>query len=185
MIVTLAGRRIDAPDAIVARFPLEKSGTVYKQIQQFLMEKHATVLVSSAACGADLLALDAAGKLGIRRRVILSSEPERFRAGSVTDRPGDWGTLYDRIIAEIEAAGDLVLLQEQQSDEATYLRTNQVILDEAEKLAEEVEETRSGENTLLAVLVWEGQARKTDDITAAFGREARARAIPTTEILIS
>ena len=72
MIVTLAGRRIDAPNASIVRFPLDKSPTVHRRIQKLLEDYQVTALVSSAACGADLLALDVAGQLGIRRRVILS-----------------------------------------------------------------------------------------------------------------
>jgi hypothetical protein len=191
MIITLAGRRIDAPNAPIARFPLEQSAIVHRRIQKFLQDHQASALVSSAACGADLLALDAAGQLGIRRRIILSFEPERFRSTSVIDRPGDWGKLYDRIITEVEAVGDLVLLHEENDDEATFIRTNQAILDEAQKLAHEAQklaheaalEANTPTGNLLAVLVWEGQTRGNGDITAAFGEEARARAIPTTEIL--
>ncbi len=184
MIVTLAGRRIDAPDAPVARFPLECSTTVSQRIQELLRTNQATALVSSAACGADLLALDEAGKLGIRRRVILSFEPDRFRSTSVIDRPGDWGTLYDRIISEVEAAGDLVLLDEENADDATFLRANEAILDEAQKLAHEAAlEAATETGDLLAVLVWDGKSRGDQDITVAFREEARARAIPTTEIL--
>ena len=184
MIITLAGRRIDAPNAPIARFPLEQSPIVHRQIQTLLREMQATVLVSSAACGADLLALDAAGQLGIRRRIVLSFEPEHFRSSSVTDRPGDWGQLYDRIITEVEAAGDLVLLHEATEDEATYMRANQAILDEAQKLARETAvEANTEVGDVLAVLVWEGSSRGAGDITGAFREEARARAIPTAEIL--
>ncbi|HEY3991544.1 MAG TPA: hypothetical protein VGM01_01580 [Ktedonobacteraceae bacterium] len=183
MIVTLAGRRIDAPNAMVTRFPLEESSSVYQQIQTLLKENQATALVSSAACGADLLALEAAGQLGIRRRIILSFEPELFRSTSVTDRPGDWGKLYDRIINEVEAVGDLVLLHEKTDDAATYIRANQAILDEAQQLAREAAlEADTETDNLLAVLIWEGQSRGEGDITAAFREEAHARAIPTAEI---
>lgn len=177
MIITLAGRRIDPQDAPIARFPLEMRAIVRKRIQNLLKEHQATALVSSAACGADLLALEAAGNLGLRRRIILSFEPERFRIASVTDRPGDWGALYDQIISEVKTVGDLVLLNEEKDDDATFIRTNGVILDEAQKLAQEADA-----ETVLAVLVWEGKSRGAGDITAAFANEARARSIPVTEI---
>lgn len=180
MIVTLAGRRTDPQNAPLARFPLEQSASVRAAIEQLLKDRQATALVSSAACGADLLALEVAGRLGIRRRVVLCFAPERFRATSVIDRPGEWGPLYDRVIAEVQAAGDLVLLAEEHEDVATFLRTNQAILDEAQKLAREA---REEDGELLAVLIWEGKARGEEDITAHFRAEARARAIPTTEIL--
>ena len=49
-----------------------------------------SVLVCSAACGADLIALQAAGRVSLRRRIVLPFEPSRFRDSSVVDRPGDW-----------------------------------------------------------------------------------------------
>ena len=70
------------------------------------------VVVSSAACGADLLALEQAGGLGLRRRVVIPFDRERFRAGSVVDRPGDWGGLYDSILDAVGAQGDLVVLRD-------------------------------------------------------------------------
>ena len=116
----------------------------------------------------------------------MSFEPARFRSASVADRPGDWSQLYDRIISEVEVSGDLVLLHEKTDEAATYLRTNQAILDEAQKLARETTTEANPEiiNNLLAVLVWEGKPHSEEDITAAFREEARARAIPTTEIVI-
>lgn len=184
MIVTLAGRRIDPQNALVARFPLEKSADVRDDIEKLLKDSQATALVSSAACGADLLALEAAGQLGIRRRIVLSFEPDHFRSFSVTDRPGNWGTLYDRIIREVETAGDLVLLHEENDDDATLIRANGVILDEAQKLAHEAAlEANTETGDVLAVLVWEGKPGGSGDITAAFRAEARARSIPTAEIL--
>jgi hypothetical protein len=52
------------------------------------------MVVASAACGSDLIALDVAGELGLERRVILPFEPNRFAETSVEDRPGEWRTLY-------------------------------------------------------------------------------------------
>ena len=91
MIVALAGRRIDKPDADAPRFPLTSVDLVRGRLHHLLSVKKVTTLVCSAACGADLLALAAARDLGIRRRVILPFTRERFRVTSVVDRPGDWG----------------------------------------------------------------------------------------------
>ena len=184
MIITLAGRRIDAPDAAVSRFPLEKSASVHERILTLMREQQATTLVSSAACGTDLLALSAAGELGIRRRVILPFAHERFRAASVADRPGEWGALFDQIIAEVEAAGDLVLLDETQADTAAFVRANQMILNEAQALAGQPISEKESAKPVLAVIVWEGKPRGEEDLTADFADEARSRSIPILEIKI-
>lgn len=184
MIVTLAGRRIDAHNAQITRFPLGLSSIVRKRIHSLLVEQKATTLVSSAACGADLLALDVAGELGIRRRVILPFEAERFRALSVIDRPGEWGNLFDRIITEVRAKKDLIFLHERRADEVKFVRTNASILDEAISLARSrlLERHRTMPEKIVAVIVWEGRSHGKDDITVDFAKEATARSIPIIEI---
>src|SRR6185437_8645876 len=107
MIFSLAGRRVDAPDSLPMRFPLHNVELVRGRLRALLERHPPGTLVCSAACGSDLLALEAAGDLGWRRRVILPFERGRFRDSSVTDRPGDWGALYDRILDEVQALNDL------------------------------------------------------------------------------
>jgi len=106
-VVALAGRRIDAPGADPPRFPPERVPAVRQRLVDMLAAERAAVLVCSAACGADLVALEAAERLGLRRRIVLPFAAERFRTTSVTDRPGDWGPLFDRMIAAAGAAGEM------------------------------------------------------------------------------
>ena len=185
MIIALAGRRIDPQDTTVPRFPLQNSAAVHESIRKLLIERKATALVCSAACGADLLALDAAGELGIERRIILPFAKQRFRATSVIDRPGEWGGLFDRLTSEVEAAGNLVILKEEGEDDTIFALTNRIILDEAQSLARRHFQDQSGlaANDILAVIVWEGRPRGEGDLTADFANEARARAIPVTQIV--
>ena len=70
-VVALAGRRIDAEPTDEPKFPFERVGAVRDAITAKLMSEQARALVCSAACGADLLALDAAEELELRTRVIL------------------------------------------------------------------------------------------------------------------
>jgi hypothetical protein len=175
MIVALAGRRIDGADAKESRFPLANLDLVRVRTRTFLEQEHATALVSSAACGADLIALSEAGHLGLRRRVILPFGRERFRETSVIDRPGDWGTLFDQILDEVEAAGDLVVLQAASGEEA-YAVANGAILNETMALA-----TASDENAI-AILIWDGASRGANDLTEQFGREARKHGLGVKEI---
>jgi hypothetical protein len=185
MIITLAGRRIDALDAEITRFPVAHSSLVRTRIQQVLQEQGATMLVSAAACGSDLLALDAAGELGIRRHIILPFSPARFRSSSVVDRPGTWGKLFDRVIAEVTVLEDLLVLHRAIEDKDTFLYTNKIILDEAQKLARQAcqQRERTAANAVCAVVVWEGRSRGEEDITANFAHEAQSRGIPVIEIM--
>lgn len=168
MVIAMAGRRVDPVDAKQVRFPLKNVALVHERVAKMLRKENATALASSAACGADLITLAEAGRLGIRRRVVLPFEQQKFREGSVVDRPGDWGVIYDRVVSEVKAANDLVILPERPEDEA-YVAANLAILDEAEALA------KSTSDTVTAALIWNGESRGTDDITEQFGNEAKKR----------
>jgi len=178
MIIALAGRRVDALDAKSARFPAtpENLETVRQRILELLQARRASALVSSAACGADLLALSVAGALGMRRIIVLPFEREKFRETSVTDRPGEWGSLYDRILDEVQKAGDLRVL-DLKSEEEAYAETNHVIVDEAISLGEKLRVSVS------ALLVWDGKSRGKGDLTEEFGGYARNKKVAVIEVM--
>jgi hypothetical protein len=176
-VAALAGRRIDAADAATVRFPLANTEAVGGRLQALLRAEQSRTLVCSAACGADLIALDVAGALGLRRRVVLPFAPERFRDTSVTDRPSDWGPPFDRIIKEVRAEGDLVVLSLDQGDDDAYAAANETILNEAQALA-------GGEpSQVIAIIVWEGRSRGEGDLTEGFASLARTRGHPVREVL--
>lgn len=175
MVIALSGRRIDAVDAEERRFPLSNIDLVRKRIRTMLEVHTATALVSSAACGADLIALREAGLLGLPRRIVLPSSRERFKRTSVLDRPGDWDALYEDVLNTVSADGNLVVLDET-SEKAGFSTANLAILNEATALAEKLG-IASG-----AALVWNGSSRGEGDLTEEFGKEARRRGLPVVEI---
>lgn len=188
MIIAVAGRRVDAPNAATPRFPMEMVDTVRERLRSALQQHHAQTLVASAACGADLLALEVAGEMGLRRRIILPFPREEFRAASVTDRPGEWGPLYDRICDEVEAAGDLVVLNlpsDLEHADESYAVASDRLIEEALQLAGEQggqgNKQRLG-NGVMAVVVWDQVARGPDDLTVAFAKEAVAHKMPVVSI---
>lgn len=97
-VVVLAGRRTDAATAATKRFPLSNVPFVKQHLHRLFQTEGFTMLICAAACGADLLALEVAGELGISTHIILPFAPELFRLTSVVDRPGDWGPRYDQLI---------------------------------------------------------------------------------------
>jgi hypothetical protein len=165
-IVALAGRRIDVPGTENQRFPLRNVDKVRRRIAGALEKLQAVGLVCSAACGADLVALEAAEQLGLRRRIVLPFAPVRFRETSVVDRPGDWGPVFDRQIATAAAGGDLVVLNLEGDDDGAYAAANEAIVREAQALA-------GTRGRLVAMLVWEGAKRQRNDATAEFGELAK------------
>jgi hypothetical protein len=148
-------------------------------IRECLLTSAVTTVVGAAANGADLLALDAAADAAIRRRIILPTAIDVFRAQSVSDRPGPWSELFDRLIAEAQALGDLVLLGYSADDPTRFERGNTAILDEAVRLG-----AQSGES-IEAVAIWEGAARGPHDHTATFIQEAEQRALAVRSIFFS
>jgi hypothetical protein len=175
VIIALAGRRIDAPERTQPVFPEANIDAVRGKLLSLFREQHVSHLISSAACGADLLALDAAGSMGICRRIILPFAPTLFRETSVIDRPGDWGALFDRIISEVEAENNVIDLQ-LELDSATYVHTSYVILSEAASLAETMHLQSA------ALLVWDGISRGEDDMTSILGEAARVSGLQVLQI---
>jgi hypothetical protein len=175
VVIALAGRRIDAPDASSIRFPLSKVPEVRRRVRSLLEDVNARVLVSSGACGADLIAQEEAAELRIRGRLVLPFGPDKFRDTSVTDRPGNWGPLYDRVLQRAMRNGDLVLVSGELEGDASYAHANQVILDETSRLANAPED-------LLAAIVWEGYSRGAGDFSEAFRNEAARRRFRIVEI---
>jgi hypothetical protein len=185
-IAALAGRRIDAADAKEPRFPLANVARVRADIAAALRAHQLTALVASAACGADLIALDEAEKLGIRRRIVLPFPVEEFRATSVIDRPGDWGDLYDRLVRAAAADGDLVVIDPVGGDpDAAYAAATEAILEQAQELAQQLAEARGIDHgvDLLAITVWEGQPRSGNDLTDAFRRLAQEVGFKSAQVL--
>jgi hypothetical protein len=170
-VVALAGRRVDATGTEPPRFPLENGPVVRKRLAAMLAKESAMALVCSAACGADLIALEEAERLGLRRRIVLPFSPERFRETSVIDRPGNWGPVFDRLIAAAHASGDLVVLEDAGDGDAAYAAANKAIVREAWMLAE----AGGAPQRLVAVVVWEGAARARNDATQGF-RDLAAKA---------
>ena len=176
MVVALAGRRIDADGQAQAHFPLARVEAVRQKLRALLIEQDARVLVCSAACGADLLALGEAGRIGMERHVILPFEMERFRASSVTDRPGAWGEAFDRVMAEARGSGSLVVMPDAQDSTAAYIAVNRCILEKTRELALRTHDRAA------AVLVWDRRSRGPGDLTAEFGSEARGMGFELFEI---
>lgn len=167
MVIALAGRRIDAPNADSSRFAAENVDLVAGRIEEAFRAHSARMLVSSAACGADLIAQEIAGKLSLHRRVILPFSVQEFRRTSVIDRPGDWGRIYDRVISEAE----VVILGFGPDDRDVYRNTNLAILEDARS-----------HGPAAAFVVWDHASRGNTDVTEHFRSEARKRQLPVVDI---
>jgi hypothetical protein len=167
-VTALAGRRIDAPGVGERRFPAQNEAVVKQRIRNMLVGTASTAVVSSAACGADILALECAEALGLRRRVVLPFSRERFRSTSVVDRGEKWGARFDAVLSKLPK-DDIIELNFDGSEDDGYAAANARILEEASQLAE-----AQGQRALAAV-VWNGIARGAADVTDAFQKLAAGR----------
>lgn len=182
MVVALAGRRIDAAETDPPRFPSANEDLVKARLREVFGELGATVIVCSAACGADLVALEVAGSMDLRRCVVLPWDRETFRRRSVVDRGESWGERYDRVIGQVAARGDLrVLGLEVQPDasDAAYTATNREILSWASDLAS----AEDPEHRPVAVPVWEGWSPDASGFTNEFRNLALKLGFRTREVL--
>jgi hypothetical protein len=175
-VIAVAGRRIDAdPDG--ERFPLRNADLVRARLCDVFDRFEARTLVTAAACGTDLLAIEAASARGMRIRIILPFAAARFRETSVVDRPGQWGPVYDRAIEEAGALGDLVELpNEDLPEQEAYLAANERLIAEATALA------AHDRQPALAAIATEGESRNPEDVTADFARRARMAGLEVVNI---
>ena len=191
-IIAFAGRLIDAPDETIPRFPLAQVAVVRGQIEALFLREHVKTLICSAACGADLIALQVAQNLGIAYRIVLPFAPEKFRVTSVMDRPHtgewNWGVLFDQVIGVAQENGELVVVETSKDRHAGYQAVNCAILDEAQRytrdqIIQSAKESSEEIHTVQAVIVWDGHPRGPRDLTRHFAEEARTRGLAVKEIL--
>jgi hypothetical protein len=174
-IVALAGRRIDARDAMAPRFPLENVTLVRQRIAAALEAAHACALVCAAACGADLIALQVAGAMGLRRIIVLALPAREFRDASVADRPGDWGPIFDRIMADMAAKETIIALPSAALDRAAaYRAANEAILGEAVRQGR----LHNPARPVISLVVWDGVPHGDSDLSAHFLTVAQRLGIP-------
>lgn len=158
-IVALAGRRIDSSGADIERFPARNAERVQTAIGTELKEHRATTVVSSAAAGADLLAVMAAIKLGVDIRVVLSPDIEEFAKMSVEDRGTYWSEQFKMAISAMPAEHIIRV-----SAQAIALSS----------------ETPSRQP--IGFAAWDGQPRGDEDFSADFVARAKALGLPIVTI---
>ncbi|OUS19523.1 hypothetical protein A9Q95_14735 [Rhodobacterales bacterium 59_46_T64] len=134
------------------------------------MVKH---LVSSAACGADILALEVCEELGIETTIVLPFVTQEFRRISVTDRGGNWGSRFDQLIESNRAHGALIELGLPTDTTDAFEQANIEIVLRASQIS-------AAEH--LAVIVWEGAKKGTSDATKDVKDRAVSKGFRVVEI---
>jgi len=93
------GHMIDAPSRRIPRFPQAMEHQVKAEITRNIHELNVGFGYASAACGADILFLEALLEAGKEINVVLPYTAEQFRYDSVDIVPGStWGSRFDRVL---------------------------------------------------------------------------------------
>ena len=90
---------------------------------------------------------------------------------SVTDRPGNWGELYSKVLRTSK-----VEVLKLPGGQEGYFETNLKLLDRGEMLA------KQEHTSVNALVVWNQESRGPDDVTAHFLDQAKLRRMPILEI---
>lgn len=149
-VVVFAGHMVDRPDRPSPRFPPEAEQAVKAAIAERVARLDAGFGYSSAACGADILFLEAIGARQGRTNVVLPYARQQFVEDSVAVVPGgDWETRFARAL---EAGSEVVVATAQRfaSGAVFYEYANLLLLGLASLHAKMLD------TELVPLVLWDG-----------------------------
>ncbi len=150
--ILFTGHMLDRSDRVQPRFPTSLQNQIALRIAAELETACATDGFASAACGGDILFLEAMMARGGRIHVTLPCAVEAFRDDCADVIPGaDWGVRFDRIL---KAAHTVEILGEQYaSDNAVASECcNRIMVGLAQRCAQD-----KGEAPMVIAL-WDGRS---------------------------
>jgi hypothetical protein len=98
-VVAFAGHMIDTEAQASPRFPAELIPAVRKSLDRHLATLHQPIVFTSAACGADLLFIEAALDQRAELNVVLPFDRGDFVRTSVAVGGAEWVTRFDDVLA--------------------------------------------------------------------------------------
>lgn len=170
-VVMFSGHMIDAPGRSPPRFPPLLESAVYESLLAWLRERGGLIGISSAACGGDLLFLEAIKALGGETHVVLPYPEDEFVADSVAvAAAGDWTARFQAVLA---------------SSRVVYASSSRplhggVAYEYANHLVHGLGRVRANEleTELVALAVWDGSAGDGAGGTATAVRHWLDHAVP-------
>jgi class 3 adenylate cyclase/tetratricopeptide (TPR) repeat protein len=150
-VVVFSGHRIDQSDRPTPRFPPEIEPIIYRTIRERLEKKDARLGYASAACGSDILFLEAILELGGEAHIILPYNKEEFIKNSVDIIPdSDWGQRFNWVM---ERATETIVASHPklQETDVLYEYANRLVHGLAKMRAEQLE------TDFLTLAVWDGK----------------------------
>ena len=149
-VTVFAGHMIDRPERASPRFPADIEGDVVQALRTRIKALDCRVGYASAACGADILFLEALLERGGEAHVVLPYERDQFMEDSVLGICGDaWAPRFERVLRE---AADVTIASPQRS------AREPIVYDYANMLLHgfAVNRARQLETEMVPIAVWDG-----------------------------
>jgi class 3 adenylate cyclase len=150
-IIIFAGQMIDHPGQPNARFPHHLEEKVQQRIASLLKKLDARIGYSSAACGSDILFLEAMLKRRGEINIILPFITSEFKKTSVDIIPGaNWGKRFDQLL---KRSSRIVIANENRgTGNAVVYEYSNLLKDGLAILRAKILDTE-----LIPIAVWDGQ----------------------------
>jgi class 3 adenylate cyclase/tetratricopeptide (TPR) repeat protein len=150
-VVVFCGHMVDRPDRARARFPAQMESRVSQAIANRLRHLDVRLGYASAACGSDILFLEALRELKGELHIVLPYNREEFLRDSVNLIPdANWGNRFEQLM---EQATEVIIASSQnhQENDVVYEYSNRLLHGLAKMRAEQLG------TSLVPLTVWDGQ----------------------------
>jgi class 3 adenylate cyclase len=142
-VLVFTGNMIDRPDRATPRFPAAIETAVRTEVAKRLATLRPVAVYGSAACGTDILCLEAARGLGCETHVVLPFPAAEFRGSSVDFARGNWGERFEHALS---AADSVTVASDHRASgsAATFEYANLILTGMGELRAEALDTTLHG-----------------------------------------
>lgn len=189
VVVAFSGHMIDHRDRPSPRFPASLEPAVARALRERLATFGPAIGFSQAACGADILFLEALQEAGLQTNVVLPFAPADYLETSVRFAGAAWVARFERVV---DRASQVVLATEEAflGDDILYEHAGNLIQGMAFLRAKELstqpllltvhDSTSSGGagGTAATLRAWSPTHRRVETIDLAALRDANVAAIP-------
>jgi class 3 adenylate cyclase len=149
-VVMYTGHMIDQETRATPRFPVGLEGVMAAAVRKKLAALRPMAAYGSAACGSDILCLEAIREVGGETHIVLPFPAQEFRRVSVDFASGGWGERFERALV---AADSVTVTSDHRArgSSATFEYANLVLTGMA-RLRAQVLETE-----LQGLAIWDGK----------------------------
>lgn len=151
-VAVFCGHTIDTPDRAVPRFPPSLESKVYQAIRDRLDQNDIRFGYASAACGSDILFLEALLDIKGEIHVVLPYERQQFLQDSVDIVPyGNWHQRFDQVLSQ---ATEVIVASQHKVDSV-----NEVFYEYSFRILHGLAKVRATQlnSELVPLTVWNGQ----------------------------